>query len=216
MKPDYGKDAKEYAEQINELLIVEKVPMDRTKYGLVPVNPASAKLNNVILIGCDVGVNGSGLCKLSEIGERLCRSKGIQSLFGTLDIVSAYLARRLVEVGMQEGLVTSRTAIGITGRAGITGSKPGLILEEIAKLGLYDEPERNVVFVDDGLARGAAVMARCMNSMGTPKNPLGGLRQGKCILKQRKDYESKKGQPPIYRGIRPREKPQAYYKGGQP
>ena len=216
MKPDYGKEAKDYAEQINELVIVEKVPMDRTKYGLVPVNPAAAKLNNVVLIGCDVGVNGSDLCRLSEIGERLYPSKGIKSLFGTLDMVSAYLARRLIEVGMQEGLVTNRTAIGITGRAGITGSKPSLILEEIAKLGLYDEPDRNVVFVDDGLARGAAVMARCMNSMGTPKNPLGGLRHGKCVLKQRKDYESKKGQPPIYRGIRPLKKPQAYYKGGQP
>ena len=117
---------------------------------------------------------------------------------------------------MKEGLVTSETAIGITGRAGITGNKPSLILEEIAKLGLYDEPERNVVFVDDGLARGAAVMARCMNSMGIPKNPLGGLRHGKCILKQRMDYESKSGRPPISQGIRHREKHQEYYKGGQP
>jgi putative methanogenesis marker protein 14 len=216
MRPDYGNDALEYAEQINELLIIEKVPMNRTKYGLVPVNPAAAKLNNVVLIGCDVGVNGSDLCKLSKIGERLYRSKGIKTLFGTLDIVSAYLTRRLVEVGMEENLVTSKTAIGITGRAGITGSKPSLILEEIAKIGLYDEPDRNVVFVDDGLARGAAVMARCMNSMGTPKNPLGGLRHGKCILKQRMDYELKKGHPPISRGTWPREKHSPYYKGGQP
>jgi hypothetical protein len=117
---------------------------------------------------------------------------------------------------MEEKLVTDKTAIGVTGRAGITGNKPSLILEEIAKLGLYDEPDRNVVFVDDGLARGAAVMARCMNSMGTPKNPLGGLRHGKCILKQRMDYEKKKGMPPISQTRRHREKPQAYYKGGQP
>ncbi|HPJ30808.1 MAG TPA: DUF2114 family protein, partial [Methanothrix sp.] len=83
------------------------------------------------------------------------------------------------------------TAIGITGRAGISGNKPELILEEIEKLGLYDQPERNIVFVDDGLARGAAVMARCMNSMGTPKHPLGGLRGGGCILKKRIDYEAR-------------------------
>jgi putative methanogenesis marker protein 14 len=216
MKPDYGKDAKEYADQINELVTIEKVPIDRMKYGLVPVNPKAAKLNNVVLIGCDVGVNGSDLCKLSVIGERLYMSKGIKSLFGTLDMVSAHLVRRLVEVGMEEGLVTDRTAIGVTGRAGITGNKPSLILEEIAKLGLYDEPDRNVVFVDDGLARGAAVMARCMNSMGTPKNPLGGLRHGKCILKQRMDYESKTGRPRLSQAIGHREKPQAYYKGGQP
>jgi hypothetical protein len=168
------------------------------------------------LIGCDLGVNGSELHKLSFISERLYQSKAIKSLFGTLDIVIAHLARRLVEVGMKEGLVTSETAIGITGRAGITGNKPSLILEEIAKLGIYDEPNRNVVFVDDGLARGAAVMARCMNPIGTPKNPLGGLRHGKCILKQRMDYESKSGQPPISQGIRLREKPQENYRGSQP
>jgi hypothetical protein len=57
---------------------------------------------------------------------------------------------------------------------------------------LYDEPEKNIVFVDDGLARGAAVMARCMNSMGTPKNPMGGIRGGRCILKERIEYEKNK------------------------
>ena len=66
--------------------------MSRTKYGLVPVCPQAAKLNNVVLIGCDVGVNGSDLCKLSKIGEDLYKSKGLKALFGTLDIVSAHIA----------------------------------------------------------------------------------------------------------------------------
>lgn len=216
IKPNHGKDAREYANEINDLIIVEKVPASRTKYGQVPVDPKAAELNNVVLIGCDVGVNGSDLHKLSQIGKRLHASKDFKTLFGTLDLISALLARRLVEVGMKDGLITGRTAIGITGRAGITGDKPSLILEEISQLGLYDEPDKNVVFVDDGLARGAAVMARCMNSMGTPKNPLGGLRHGKCILKQRIDYESKKGQPPILQSMKHRNKPEDYYKGGQP
>jgi hypothetical protein len=30
------------------------------------------------------------------------------------------------------------------------------------------------------------------------------------------DYESRKGKPPISQAIRHREKPQTYYKGGQP
>jgi hypothetical protein len=106
--------------------------------------------------------------------------------------------------------------MGITGRAGISGKKPALILEEVEKLRLYDEPEKNLVFVDDGLARGAAVMARCMNSMGTPNNPLGGVRHDRCILKERMNHESNKGQPPILKSVRPLEKPRAYYKGGQP
>ena len=79
--------------------------MSRTKYGLVPVCPRAAEMNNVVLIGCDVGVNGSDLCKLSKIGEDLHKSKDLKVLFGTLDIVSAHIARRLVEVGIEEGIV---------------------------------------------------------------------------------------------------------------
>ncbi|MDD1752731.1 MAG: methanogenesis marker 14 protein [Methanotrichaceae archaeon] len=192
LKPEYGKEAQEYSNQIDEVVIVEKVPLSRSKYGLVPVSPQAAQLNRVVLIGCDVGINGSDMCKLAEIGADLYKSKGLKTLFGTLDMVSARVARRLVEVGIEQGIVTKKTALGVTGRAGISGNKPSLIVKEIEKLGLYEETEKNVVFVDDGLARGAAVMARCMNSMGTPRNPLGGMRQGRCILKQRMDYESEK------------------------
>jgi len=214
MKPEYGKDAKAYADRINEIITIEKVPMSRNKYGLVPVCPDAAAQNNVVLIGCDAGVNGSDLPKLSEIGAELYKSKGLKTLFGTLDLVCARMAARLVQVGMDEGVVTKNTAIGVTGRAGISGNKPLLILEELEKLGLYDSPEKNVVFVDDGLARGAAVMARCMNSMGTPKNPLGGLRGGKCILKERMNYEASKGSAPVPQAAQPGRDTQAYFQGG--
>ena len=50
-------------------------------------------------------------------------------------------------------------------------------------MGIYKNGAvNNIMFCDDGLARGAAVMARCMNSFGTPKVPLGGVRGGKCIM----------------------------------
>ena len=214
MKPEYGRNAQQFADQINEIVVIEKVPPNRTKYGLVPVNPGAAVLNNVVLIGCDVGVNGSEMNKLYEIGRDLYKSSNLKTLFGTLDLVSARIARRLVEVGIEEGIVTKRTAIGVTGRAGISGNKPSLILEEIDKLGLYDKPECNVVFVDDGLARGAAVMARCMNSMGTPKNPLGGVRGGRCVLKERMDSESKKGAAPVPQMAHQENEAQAYFVGG--
>jgi len=214
-KPDFGKEAQQCADQINDLVVIEKVPASRTKYGLVPVCPQAAMQNNVVLIGCDVGVNGSDLPKLSKIGADLCGSKNnLKVLFGALDLAMARVARRLVQVGVEEGVVTSKTALGVTGRAGISGNKPSLILEEIEKLGLYDHVEKNVVFVDDGLARGAAVMARCMNSMGTPKNPLGGLRGGRCILKERMDYESSKGSAPVPQQARPDKDTQAYFVGG--
>jgi len=213
-KPDYGKEAQQYAEQIDELVKIEKVPASRTKYGLVPVCPDAAAQNNVVLIGCDVGENGSDLAKLARIGEDIYRSKNLKVLFGALDITMAHTARRLVQVGVEEGVVSKDTALGVTGRAGISGGKPSLILEEIEKLGLYEKVERNVVFVDDGLARGAAVMARCMNSMGTPKNPLGGLRGGKCILKQRMDYEASKSNASVPQMAKPDKETKDYFTGG--
>lgn len=213
-KGDYGKDAREYAQRIGEYVIIEKVPKSRTKYGLVPVNPSAAEQNDVVLIGCDIGVNGSDSYKLSEIGRELYKSKGLKTLFGTLDIVSSHVARRLVEVGVEEGIVTGKTALGVTGRAGISGNKPGLIIEEISKLGLHDEPEKNIVFVDDGLARGAAVMARCMNSMGTPRTPLGGVRLGRCILQQRMEYETKAGSAPVIQAAKPVQETKSYFDMG--
>jgi hypothetical protein len=161
-----------------------------------------------------VGINGSDLHKLSRIGSDLYQSKNLKTLFGALDLAMAGVARRLVQVGVEEGVVTGNTAIGVTGRAGISGGKPALIIEEIDKLKLYDEPEKNVVFVDDGLARGAAVMARCMNSMGTPKNPLGGLRGSRCILKERMEYEAAKSAAPIPQLDRGDKEAHAYFQGG--
>ena len=43
----------------------------------------------------------------------------------------------------------------------------------------------NILFTPDGLALGALMMARCMNSLGTPINPVGGSRGGMCIMQQR-------------------------------
>jgi hypothetical protein len=40
---------------------------------------------------------------------------------------------------------------------------------------------------------GAAVMARCMNSMGTPLIPIGGKQGGACILGQRRKMQKQKG-----------------------
>lgn len=190
-KAKINRHARDYARAIDELITIERVPIGRSRYGSVPVNPAAAEKIGVVLIGCDVGENGSLLNLLAQLGRKIHQEKGMKTLFGAIDVAAAQVARRLVEVAMKAGLVTTETAIGITGRAGISGNKPELILEEIGALNLYDQPEKNVVFVDDGLARGAAVMARCMNSMGTPRHPLGGLRGGGCILKKRIDYEAR-------------------------
>ncbi len=177
--------AVELAEEIHKHLRIERVKHTR-RFGMIPVNTKAADEAGVVLIGCDAGINGDKLKKLEKIGSEIDNSS---LLCATIDVVMAKMFRRVMEVVLEEGLFDSKMAIGITGRAGITKRKPWLFLEELKDLGIYDKPEKNIVFVDDGLARGAAVMARCMNALGTPTNPIGGVRYGRCILGERIKYQ---------------------------
>ena len=95
------------------------------------------------------------------------------------------MALRLIDVAVGENLVPRNSSIGFTGRAAISGRKPEYILEGIIERNLFDDPNDHLVFVDDGLGRGAALMGRCMNSLGKPKNPIGGVRGGPCIMSRR-------------------------------
>jgi putative methanogenesis marker protein 14 len=180
-----AKAIEAYAKRIHELIIIEKVPTNREKYGSVPVRPDAAEQIGVTLIGCDVGENGTDMGKLSAIGMEICKTHGLQVVYAVIDEVMANVVCRLIKVAKEENLVFEDTTIGITGRAGITGNKPKLILECLEKMNLAPKIDERVVFADDGLARGAAVMARCMNSLGSPQTPLGGRHGGKCILAQR-------------------------------
>ncbi|RLF05493.1 MAG: methanogenesis marker 14 protein, partial [Thermoprotei archaeon] len=152
----------------------------------IPVNAKSAHERGVLLLGCEVGDNGSDLPKLRFIGLTIYKEYGAETLLSVLDHVSALIVRRVLEQLSREGIINDKYTIGITGRAGITGLKPQLILKHIDELGLFrGEVDRRVVFVEDGLALGANVMARCMHSLGTPHNPLGGNRGMQCILSLR-------------------------------
>jgi putative methanogenesis marker protein 14 len=186
-----AKAIEAYAKRIQELIIIEKVPTNRDKYGSVPVRPDAAEQIGVTLIGCDVGENGTDMGKLSAIGMEICKTHGLQVVYAVIDEVMANVVCRLIKVAKEENLVFEDTTIGITGRAGITGNKPKLILECLEKMNLAPKIDERVVFADDGLARGAAVMARCMNSLGSPQTPLGGRHGGKCILAQRIKLQGK-------------------------
>jgi putative methanogenesis marker protein 14 len=181
----------EFAKRINELIVVEKVPVGRKRYGSVPVRPDAAEKVGVTLIGCDVGENGTDMCRLSAIGAEVCEIYGYQVTYAVVDKVMAEVVSRLIKVASEENLIFEDTTIGITGRAGITGNKPKLILEYLEEANIGQDIDKKVVFVDDGLARGAAVMARCMNSLGSSQKPLGGKHGGKCILPQRIKLQKK-------------------------
>lgn len=179
------KAAKKYAEEAHEHVDIRKVPEGRERFGTVPVDPKAAYSAGTTLIGCDVGKNGDEIPDLTRMGHEIYETSGIHTMFATLDHVSAMVVKRLIEEAFEEGVVEEGSVLGITGRAGITGKKPELILEYSKK---YFE---DVIFVSDALAMGSAMMARCMNSIGTPKVPVGGRHGGPCILGQRRKLQKK-------------------------
>ena len=175
----HQEKAKQYAKEAHELINICKVPEGIDRFGTVPLDAAGAKAAGTCLIGCDVGTNADGLGGLVEIGAKIYEDEGIPTLLATMDHVSANIVYRVLDVAFEEDLILDGSILGVTGRAGITGKKPELILE------YAQDKFKDVVFVEDGLALGSAIMARCMNSMGTQKNPLGGNQGEKCILKKR-------------------------------
>ncbi|WP_409200509.1 methanogenesis marker 14 protein [Methanobrevibacter sp. DSM 116169] len=184
-KADHKK-AKENALKAHELIDIRKVPMGVTRFGTVPLDPEAAEAAGTTLIGCDVGENGDKLQDLMDLGHEFYEKDGLPTLLSTMDYVSAMIVDRLLKVAFEEGVITEGSALGITGRAGITGEKPKLILEYV------QDKFENVVFVEDGLALGSAIMARCMNSMGTQKTPIGGNQGERCILKKRMQTQNSK------------------------
>ncbi|MGZ7208698.1 MAG: methanogenesis marker 14 protein [Methanobacterium sp.] len=185
-KADWDK-AEEYAKRAHEFLDIGKVPEDRERFGTVPVDPDAAYSAGTTLIGCDIGKNGDKIPELTDLGHEIYTDTGIHTLFATLDHVSAMIVKRLLDEAFAEGVIEEGSALGITGRAGITGRKPELILE------YSKEKFEDTLFVSDALAMGAAVMARCMNSIGTPHVPIGGKQGGPCILGQRRKLQRDKG-----------------------
>jgi putative methanogenesis marker protein 14 len=175
----------DYEEQCHQHIDIRIVPPDRDHFGMVPVCSDVAQESGVALIGCDLGVNNGDQDKLKEIGREIYQKHGLDVLTDVVDHVCARMALRLIDVAAAEGMVPENASIGFTGRAAISGRKPEYIIKGLEERGLFDDVNDHVIFVDDGLARGAALMGRCMNSLGKPKNPIGGIRGGPCIMSRR-------------------------------
>jgi len=178
-----------------EIIRIMEIPPGRKQFGPFAVNAEVAKKAGLTLFGCDIGENGSGFSELSDIGAQLYEkgatySEKIGNIMAAADEIMSEVAASLISEVREAGLLSENVRVGITGRAGITGNKPSLTLEKLNKMKIMPDPEENVLFAEDGLARGAAVMARCMNSLGCPNNPISGNRGGKCIMRERQTLQN--------------------------
>lgn len=184
LKRKIKKDVvKGYAEDVMRHLRIEKI-MSGTLFGGSPIDVDAARKSGVSLIGVDAGDNLSDLPKIAEIGADVYREESMCYVMAVIDEVAACVVEELVGIAKEEGILLPGTKIGITGRAGITGKKPELILEKLSDL-FGRDMDKEVIFVDDALARGAAVLGRCMHQFGSPGNPIGGTQGSGCISGQR-------------------------------
>ena len=177
--------------RIMKMINITKIPNERTCFGPFAVNSKAAEECGLILFGCDAGENGSDLKVFAEIGKQLYDSGGMSAVIGLADEIMSDIIVSLIKCVKEAGYLNNETVIGITGRAGITGKKPELVFQKLIRQNIMENPEKRIIFAEDGLARGAAVMARCMNSLGCPNNPLGGRRGEKCIMAKRMKFQSK-------------------------
>jgi hypothetical protein len=160
-----------------------RVPTGINRFGTVPVNMKAADESEVTLMGVDAGENGSGLLDLELIGRKIVEESSIDALLALIDVVQFQVVQNLVDLAIAEGLILEGTSLGLTGRAITTGNKPKLINSQLSlDNGKKWTESHQLLFVEDGLAMGAAVAARCMNSMGTIHNPMGGRKGDKCIM----------------------------------
>lgn len=174
--------------EAHDLITVERVPETATRYGTVPVDTNAANESGVVLIGVD-----ADLTEMETFGKIFSEGYTVDYLHALIDGIQARVVERILKVAESENLILEDTSLGLTGRAITTGFKPDLIAQflKLSSGELWTD-NHQLVFVEDGLAMGAAVAARCMNSMGTPKFPMGGRKGDRCIMADRMKLQKKK------------------------
>lgn len=161
--------------KLHEFIDIMEVPLDVDAFGLVKIDQAIRKKSNIKIIGSRI--NNSQ--KLIDTFKKIISNYTQQEILLQIDDMYAYLIKRLVEQTNKLNLIKNNSTLGITGRAGITGQKPYFIKKYLQSD--FDD----IILTSDGLACGALMMARCMNSLGTPLNPMGGSKRSMCIMQQR-------------------------------
>jgi putative methanogenesis marker protein 14 len=170
-------------EEILSHIHVKQIKQGTSQFGTVPVDVSAAEESGVLLFGIDVGNNGSKLGDLMKLGKVIVEEHGLPFLNTTIDHVQATLVQRLVLCADENQLILPNTSLGLTGRAITTSKKPAIVSSQL-KLsnGSQWTDDHILVLVEDGLSLGAAVAARCMNSLGTRHNPMGGRKGDACIM----------------------------------
>lgn len=166
--------------KIHQYIDIMEVPGDVDEFGLVKVDNTTN--SRIKLIGSRINDEK----KLVDTFIQSIKDYDTQHLQLQIDDICAYLIKRIVDKTRQIIKLPDDITLGVTGRAAITGSKEQLIEKYLS------DSVGDIILVEDALALGAVMMARCMNSLGSPLNPMGGRKKGICVMQQRIKLNKKK------------------------
>ncbi|HVP94225.1 MAG TPA: methanogenesis marker 14 protein [Methanoregulaceae archaeon] len=176
---------KKYVDQIHDYITISTVPRGTKNFGIVPLDEDISSRTGITIMGVDSGRNFSNKETLRMLGADIYKQEGKKTLSEVVDRVCARIAIQLIDMAIENDLIHPNSAIGFSGRGAMSGRKPEYILENIRDRKLYKDPMDRVIFVASALPRGASLMARCMASLGRPEKPIGGQREGRCIMGKR-------------------------------
>jgi len=165
----------EHTLKLHEFIDIMEVTPDYQEFGLVAVDGNLLKNSDVKVIGSRINNKD----ELIKIFNKLVNTSSKIDVLLHLDDLYAYLIKRLIDETKKLNRLPKNATLGITGRAGTSGLKTKFIQKYL------EDTFENIIFVEDGLSLGAVMMARCMNSLGSPINPVGGSKGGMCIMQQR-------------------------------
>ncbi|KXB00859.1 hypothetical protein AKJ41_03580 [candidate division MSBL1 archaeon SCGC-AAA259O05] len=139
----YEEESSRLASQVADLIRIRRVPSGTKKVGRVPVDVGESYNEKIKLIGCDVGKNGSGLEKITEIGRR-ASSYGTATIQRVIDLSFARIISKMIRILYEEGIIETDNALCVSGREDFSKSKHKEVLNLLTEMGFEKIAERTV------------------------------------------------------------------------
>lgn len=143
----YEEVATELTSQVSEILNIQRIPSGTNRFGKIPVNVNESYEDDVKLVGCDIGKNGSNLEKVTKIGRRAA-SYGSATLRRLIDKIQARLIGKVVKTMYEENLLNTKNSVCISGRWENLRNKTKILTNHLKDIG-FKKIAKNLKFIEN-------------------------------------------------------------------
>lgn len=141
----YENEAEELSSQAAEIIDIQRIPSGKEREGMVPINMKESYKQQVKLVGCDVGENGSDLEEITEIGQK-ASSYGSATLKKVIDKTFARLVGGLIKTMYEEELINESSSVCISGREYFGKKELRLAQNHLSKIG-FEKIGNNLILL---------------------------------------------------------------------